>query len=80
MVNLDSIKNALYIQASSLVLPQDTKEDELYMAIRQVMRDNLDLFWFSYQWRYDLVKSTVYFHYPFAKDQKMKCITRSNRL
>lgn len=46
------IEKAIREFVVSVELPQISTEYEVQMAIRQVMRDNPDIFWFSHQWRY----------------------------
>lgn len=53
MQNLyDRTENALRQQSAFLSLNADETEDDAYMAIRSVMRDHPDIFWFSHQWKY----------------------------
>lgn len=47
-------------------------ENEVYMAIRQVMRDNPDIFWFSHQWNYSQSDAIVRFRYTIDKEQGEK--------
>ncbi len=41
---------------------------EVRNAVRSVMRDNPDLFWFAHQYNYDENKSAIYFKYIFSTD------------
>lgn len=54
---------------SATVLSEATRED-ISCAVRQVMRDNPDIFWFSHQWEYK--EGRVSFHYALEKEQSEK--------
>lgn len=47
-------------------------ENDVYMAIRQVMRDNPDIFWFSHQWNYSQSEAIVRFRYTIDKERSEK--------
>ena len=47
-------------------------ETDVYMAIRQVMRDNPDIFWFSHQWNYSQSEAVVHFRYTIDKERSKK--------
>lgn len=59
---------------SELQLFPRITENEVYHAIRQVMRDNPDIFWFSHQWRYSHEDATVRLRYTIdeKKSEKIK--------
>ena len=38
-------------------------------AIRWVMRDNPDIFWFAHQYHYDEASSTIHFQYTFSAER-----------
>lgn len=58
-------------EAQVQLFPRIT-EDDVYMAIRQVMRDNPDIFWFSHQWHYSLSNAIVRFRYTIDKERSEK--------
>ena len=47
-------------------------ENDVYIAIRQVMRDNPDIFWFSHQWNYSQSEAVVRFRYTIDKERSEK--------
>ena len=42
------------------------------MALRQVMRDNPDIFWFSHQWHFSQSEAIVRFRYTIVKKRSAK--------
>ena len=47
-----------------------TTDDDVYMAIRQIMRENPDIFWFSqHQWSYSQPEAIVHFRYAIDKER-----------
>ena len=66
------IEQAIRSFATSVEVPNTSTENDVYMAIRQVMRDNPDIFWFSHQWRYVLHDHKVYFSYTMGKRRAEK--------
>lgn len=63
----DIIEQAIRSFEKSVEIPQTTTENDVYMVIRQVMRDNPDIFWFSHQWRFAQNEHKVYFSYTISK-------------
>ena len=57
------IEESIRSHNSELQLFPRITENDVYYAIRQVMRDNPDIFWFSHQWRYSHEDATVRLHY-----------------
>lgn len=55
------IEQAIRSFATSVEVPNTSTENDIYMTIRQVMRENPDIFWFSHQWRYVQIKHKVFF-------------------
>lgn len=47
-------------------------EDDVYLAIREVMRNNPDVFWFSHQWSYSQSEAIVRFRYTIDKERSKK--------
>ena len=43
--------------------------EEIRHAVRWVMRDNPDIFWFAHQYHYDKVHSSIHFQYTFSKER-----------
>ena len=54
----------------------NSKHEDVRNAIRQVMRNNPDIFWFAHQYHFDDATSTVQFHYTFSKE-RVKIIQQS---
>lgn len=52
-----------------LTLPLATSNNDVYMAIRQVMRDNPDIFWFSHIWNYSEESRVLRLHYTINKER-----------
>lgn len=61
---------------SDLKLNQSTASDKIRDAIRWVMRDNPDIFWFAHQYHYDKANSTIHFQYTFS-EERVKTIQQS---
>ena len=57
------IEESIRSHNSELQLFPRITENDVYYAIRQVMRDNPDIFWFSHQWRYSHEDATVRLYY-----------------
>ena len=58
------IEQAIRSFEASVEIPNTSTENDVYVAIRQVMRDNPDIFWFSHQWSYSHSETVVRFRYP----------------
>ena len=43
--------------------------EEIRYAVRWVMRDNPDIFWFAHQYHYDKVHSSIHFQYTFSAER-----------
>ncbi|MBQ7042483.1 MAG: protein kinase [Muribaculaceae bacterium] len=67
-----SIRN----QRTKLKLIQYSSPNEIRDAIRWVMRDNPDIFWFAHQYHYDKANSTIHFQYTFS-EERVKTIQQS---
>ena len=72
------IENAIRNHVSQLVVPQGTAQSEVYQCIRQIMRENPDIFWFSHQWKYLEKEQIIYFQYTISKDKTIKAKTQIN--
>ena len=66
---IQQIKKTLHINST---IP----ESEVRHAIRWVMRDNPDIFWFAHQYHYDEASSTIHFQYTFSAE-RVKTIQQS---
>jgi hypothetical protein len=60
------LKNAIYTQLAQIVLNNFFSENEIRSAIRWVMRDIPDIFWFTHQYVYTESHRTVFFQYVFS--------------
>ena len=67
-----SIEQAIRSFATSVEVPNTSTENDVYHAIRQVMRDNPDIFWFSHQWHYSQENATVRFRYTIDEKHSEK--------
>ena len=63
-------------QRTKLKLIQYSSLNEIRNAIRWVMRDNPDIFWFAHQYHYDEESSTIHFQYTFS-EERVKTIQQS---
>lgn len=54
---------------SCLKLTESYSAEEVKAAIRSVMRNHPDLFWFAHQYSYDINNSTISFKYIFSTDK-----------
>ena len=62
---------------SDLKLNQSTvSATEIRNAIRWIMRDNPDIFWFAHQYHYDEASSTIHFQYTFSAE-RVKTVQQS---
>lgn len=66
------IEQAIRSFATSVEVPNTLTENDIYMTIRQVMRENPDIFWFSHQWRYVQNDHKVFFSYTIGKKRAEK--------
>lgn len=66
------IEQAIRSFATFVEVPEASTEDEVYMAIRQVMRDNPNIFWFSHQWRYSRDDAKAHFRYTIDEKHSQK--------
>lgn len=57
---------------SELQLFPRITENEVYHAIRQVMRENPDIFWLSHQWHYSQENAIIRFRYTIDKEHSNK--------
>ena len=70
------IYSAVYSHNSDLKLNQSSTPNEIRNAIRWIMRDNPDIFWFAHQYYYDKGNSTIHFQYTFSPE-RVKTIQQS---
>ena len=56
-------------QRTKLKLIQYSSPNEIRDAIRWIMRDNPDIFWFAHQYHYDEANSTIHFQYTFSEER-----------
>ncbi len=64
----DGIRN----QVPSIVVSDNYTEHDVYMAVRSVMRDHPDIFWFSHQWKYSRKAHSVSLWYSLSKERVKK--------
>lgn len=70
------IEQAIRSFEASVEIPNTSTENDVYVAIRQVMRDNPDIFWFSHQWSYSHSETVVRFRYPIDEIRSKKIWTQ----
>lgn len=66
------LEEALRHHVTNMSMPDGTTQDEVYQSIRQIMRENPDIFWFSHQWRYTEDDHTIRFRYTISKEKSRK--------
>ena len=59
-----------------LHVDKDVTVSDIRNAIRWIMRDNPDIFWFAHQYHYDEASSTIHFQYTFSAE-RVKTIQQS---
>ena len=72
MTIYQQLHHAILGHQESLILPFATSDNDVYMAIRQIMRDNPDIFWFSHIWNYNEDARTLRLHYTINKERTKK--------
>ena len=72
----DKIWNSIRQIKKTLHIDSIRPESEVRHAIRWVMRDNPDIFWFAHQYHYDEASSTIHFQYTFSAE-RVKTIQQS---
>lgn len=60
--NILEIKKVLHVDNT-------IKESDVRNAIRWIMRNNPDIFWFAHQYHYDEASSTIHFQYTFSAER-----------
>lgn len=63
------IEKAIRNHSANLQLNQSSKANEIHSAIRKIMRDNPDIFWFADQYYFDETNSTIHFQYTFSAER-----------
>lgn len=63
-------------QRTKLKLVQYSSPNEIRNAIRWIMRDNPDIFWFAHQYHFDEASFTIHFQYTFSSE-RVKTIQQS---
>ncbi|MCQ2296230.1 MAG: TIR domain-containing protein [Bacteroidales bacterium] len=66
------IEQALRAHLPFVEVDTSATDDDVYMAIRQVMRDNPDIFWFSHQWSHLQSEAIVRFRYTIDNERSEK--------
>ncbi len=66
------IENAIRNHETQMVVPFGLTQDDVYLSIRRIMRENPDIFWFSHQWRYTENEKLIRFQYTISKDKTIK--------
>lgn len=72
----NGIKQAVYRHKIGLHIDEIISDIKIRYAIRWVMRDNPDIFWFAHQYHYDEASSTIHFQYTFSAE-RVKTIQQS---
>ena len=72
----DKIEKEIRHHKGYLYIGNEMSKEEIRYAIRWVMRDNPDIFWFAHQYHYDEASSTIHFQYTFSAE-RVKTIQQS---
>lgn len=70
------IKHSICDHKEYFKLEQPSTPNEFRHAIRWIMRDNPDIFWFAHQYHYDEASTTIHFQYTFSSE-RVKTIQQS---
>ena len=60
------VEQAIRLHEEIIHVDDNVQESDVRHAIRWVMRDNPDIFWFVHQYHYDKTKKTIFFRYQFS--------------
>ena len=71
-----NIEDYIRNQSANIKIEQSITSDKIRNAIRRIMRDNPDIFWFAHQYHYDEASSTIHFQYTFSPE-RVKTIQQS---
>ena len=71
-----NIRSSIRQFEKKLYIDSIIQDSEVRYAIRWVMRDNPDIFWFAHQYHYDEASSTIHFQYTFSAE-RVKTIQQS---
>lgn len=78
MDNLDStIEKAIRNHENEVKLLTHTTDYDVYMSVKNVMRNNPDIFWFSHQWEFNEEEHKVYFRYTM---DNVRCCNANNQI
>lgn len=75
-MKFNNIRNGIRQLEKVLHIDNTIPESEIRNAIRWIMRDNPDIFWFAHQYHYDEASSTIHFQYTFSAE-RVKTIQQS---
>jgi serine/threonine protein kinase len=67
----EQIEHAIRGHVQQMFVPQGTTEDDVYQCVRDIMRENPDIFWFSHQWKYTENDLTIRFQYTIGKERSI---------
>ena len=72
----DKIEKEIRHHKGYLYIVNEMSKEEIRYAIRWIMRDNPDIFWFAHQYHYDEASFTIHFQYTFSPE-RVKTIQQS---
>ena len=64
-----NIEQAIRQHEDTIRVDDNAMESDVRHAIRWVMRDNPDIFWFVHQYHFDQERKTISFRYQFSKER-----------
>lgn len=63
------VKQTIRQYEEILHVDKDVTVSDIRNAVRWIMRDNPDIFWFAHQYHYDEASSTIHFQYTFSAER-----------
>ena len=69
MTMYNKIEQAIRLHEENLHVNDNVQEPDVRHAIRCVMHDNPDIFWFAHQYHFDSMKKAVSFRYQFSTER-----------
>lgn len=68
----EQIERAIREHTPTVCVAKRTTNESVAVAVRDVMRESPDIFWFSHQWKYVEETATVVFYYTISKEKAEK--------
>lgn len=72
------IEEALRHHKTRIDFSQNFTDNDVYMSIRNIMRNNPDMFWFSHQWNYNENENILFLRYTLDNERSQKASIQIN--